>query len=270
MSLLRESRDRRARVERRKILAAALAGSLLMLFLAIAPDLLRRLILPGAAAAWKAQALSARALDAFFGLLRSKYDLLLENRALRADLAELEGKLLDRNLLAEENSELKLLLNRPDARESVLGVVLVHPPQSPYDTLIIDVGRARGITRGDLVIAGENIPLGRVNDVAGETALVTLFSTAGERTTVRIEGVEAPIEALGRGGGNFSARIPGEASLAHGALVRIPSIAANVLGVVRSAAKEESGAYTEVVFTTPVNIFEIDKVRIVKGHSNEQ
>lgn len=263
------SRNHRKEGERRKILAALLVGSVLMLTLVVVPDIVRSVALPVAAFSWKMEAGVLSALDSFWSLLHSKKELAEENRKLRKDLSELESTLLDRNLLAEENLELKDMLGRPDARESVLGIVLVHPPRSPYDTLIIDVGSRRGVEGGDLVVAGENIPIGRIAEVSRETSRVTLFSTAGETTQVRIETLPALFEAVGLGGGNFSVRVPGDRDVPEGALVGISSIAPNVLGVAAYSMKESTGAFQTVLFRSPVNIFEIDKVRVVRGYTYE-
>ena len=45
----------------------------------------------------------------------------------------------------------------------ILSAILSKPNQSPYDTLIIDVGTQEGLKTGDTVFALGNVPIGRID-----------------------------------------------------------------------------------------------------------
>lgn len=95
--------------------------------------------------------------------------------------------------------------------------VIGRPPQSPYDTLVLDVGNDSGVQLGAGVWWSPGVYLGEVVDVRERTAVVELISSDGVRHPVFIAGV--PVLAEGRGGGELYAEIPQTVAVSVGATV---------------------------------------------------
>ena len=55
--------------------------------------------------------------------------------------------------LLQENSDLKTMLGRPTAQNSIITSVLSKPPFESYDTIIVDAGANQGVEAGDSVFA---------------------------------------------------------------------------------------------------------------------
>ena len=117
----------------------------------------------------------------------SKKALLLENKDLKSNLDKTSNRLSNYNILLNENLKLKEILGRKTEKTNmILASILAKPNQSPYDTLIIDVGTKNGIEKGQKVFALGDIPIGRVSLVYSNSAKVILFSSSGEKTEVII------------------------------------------------------------------------------------
>ena len=110
------------------------------------------------------------------GAFQSKLKLTAENEKLKKELRDLGLKLLDRNLLYEENLLLKEKVGRGNIDESIFARVLTRPGQSLYDTLIIDVGSEVGLRGGERVMYEDTILIGSIAEVGEKTSKVKLFS----------------------------------------------------------------------------------------------
>src|SRR3989344_7842889 len=94
-----------------------------------------------------------------------------------ADPSRLAVAEADRDALYQENLDLKARLGRPGtAPVRILGAVLLRPPATPYDTLVIDAGKEEGAVVGDYVSAGGSGLVGTISEVYAHAARVRLFS----------------------------------------------------------------------------------------------
>src|SRR5690606_9992978 len=92
-------------------------------------------------------------------LITTKKQLLIENSTLHALVEKMQYVIARAELLALENQELKKLLGRmPEETPLILATVLARPPQTAYDSLIIDVGSTSGVAVGDRIVAHGLIP----------------------------------------------------------------------------------------------------------------
>ena len=105
--------------------------------------------------------------------LRAKSALESENSALREEIAELKFNLTGFTDISEENAQLKEILGRVGSREVVLAVVLAKPGQSPYDTLVIDMGSRDGIADGARVFAYGDVLIGNINKVMPKSSIIS-------------------------------------------------------------------------------------------------
>lgn len=195
----------------------------------------------------------------------SKKSLLEENGALKKKVSEIEAHTANHDSLIEENLKLKEILNRKDTgTEFVLATILSKPNTSLYDTLLIDVGGARGLVVGDAVFAFGNIPIGRVSEVFETSAKVVLFSTSGEKTEGIVQGKDVFLQLIGRGGGNFESIIPRDFTLEKGTEVVMPGIKPYLVATVEGILSDPRDSYKKAIFRSPVNIQELKFVQVRK------
>jgi cell shape-determining protein MreC len=195
----------------------------------------------------------------------SKKLLLSQNEELRLKLNEQEARISNYNSIFDENIKIKEILERKNSKlDTVLAGILSKPNQSPYDTLVIDVGIKNGISVGQRVFARGNVPIGRVALVYANSAKVVLFSSPGEKTEVVISGKDAFMQVIGRGGGNFEIIIPRDFILEKGTEVVLPGITTYIVGVVQTIISDPRDAFQKALLTSPVNIQELKFVEVEK------
>jgi cell shape-determining protein MreC len=197
------------------------------------------------------------------GSLGSPASLLSENEDLKRQLAAIELSMASSStrFLTEENAQLKALFDRASSTPRLLAAVLERPPQAPYDSLVIDAGARDGVEIEDLVYA-DQIRVGTVSDVLGQTAKVTLFSSPGQTYNVLIGPGNAPAIATGRGGGQYEADLPRDVHIVVGDVVTAPSVHGGLFGVVTAVISNPSQAFEKILFAVPVNVYELKWVTI--------
>ncbi|MFQ5661873.1 MAG: rod shape-determining protein MreC [Candidatus Paceibacteria bacterium] len=220
-----------------------------------------------AAPFWKSKNFTVSKVANSAELLRSKRSLIEENNNLKAEIELNNLKLLSLDLFKEENIRLKELFDRQisSTDNSILGVVLVRPSASLYDTLVIDVGAESDVSEGDYVFVSGDIFIGRINEVYKNTSLVKLFSSPGEITQVRVglDGVSASAEGVG--GGNFIAELPRGIGIEEGDMVVMPNISTRVFAVVEEIDADPSDPFLTVLFKNPINLNDIKWVQVLTG-----
>ena len=237
---------------------------ILFFFLKIpyAPHILKEYVFLLARPLWNGGSALTDEAKGIFGELIPREALLFENEELKEKARELDGIKIALRALEQENSELKELLGRRDLeKESVLGAVLVRPSQTPYDIFIIDVGRDHGIEAGNLAVFGETV-LGRVIEVFEHESKIQLFSTPGLATNVLIGNENIQAEVYGRGGGNFYIDLDRDVEVFQDEIIMLPGIEGLVLGVVGEIRQKPADASKQILFKTPVNIYEIKWMEI--------
>ncbi len=193
----------------------------------------------------------------------SKSSLLDENEILKKEIRDISLKLLDRNLLYEENLSLKERLGRSGSGQTVVARVIARPPQSLYDTLVVDAGSKEGIKVGEKVLYGDNIMIGEIAEVFEKTSKVKLFSSSGENINVTVGKNVVPALAVGAGGGNFEIKIPRDTPVSLGDSILAPSIMPHLLGVVEYIEPKESDPFERILFKSPISPLEIETVEII-------
>ena len=190
---------------------------------------------------------------------------------LRAEVASLEAKIADRDLLYRENIDLKARLGRPSPLSGegrVLAAVLMRPPAIPYDTLLIDAGVKDGIAEGDLVYAGGSLLIGKISAAGGRDARVMLFSAPeGSLELTLIPSASPasgiPVSVTGEGGGSFTAEVPAGSMAAAGDYLKLPGIDDSVVARVARVERHEDGT-ARLHAHLPINPFELRYVEVWK------
>ena len=194
--------------------------------------------------------------------LWTKESLLEENQKLNDELMLGIAESADRRVLLDENLELKNILGRRDGKNLTLAVILVKPNKSPYDTMIVDIGRDSDVSLGQRVFAYGNILIGVVAEVYANTSLVKLFSTPKETIDVILGDKNAYVQAIGRGGGNFEMTMPKDFILQKGDQVVLPGINSLLLAVVEKIISDPRNPFAKALLSSPVNIQELKFVEV--------
>jgi hypothetical protein len=105
------------------------------------------------------------------------------------------------------------LMDRPKIAASVIG----RPPQSPYDTLLLDAGAEDGVTLGAGAWWPAGVYLGVVTKVDKQTAVVELVTAPGVNHQVTVAGI--PVTTIGRGGDGFYMEVADTEVITVGAAV---------------------------------------------------
>jgi|SRR3989344_448681 len=154
----------------------------------------------------------------------------------------------------QENILLELV-GRKQKSNMVVAAVLTHPPQTPYDVIIIDAGSNESITIGSEVSLPEGPILGVVSEVFSKRAKVKLFSASGEETNAILERNNVPIILVGTGGGNFRLTLPRDIAIEKGDRILSPDITSRLLATVGEVSVRPTDSFKEVLAKGPTNIF---------------
>ncbi|MCR4306769.1 MAG: rod shape-determining protein MreC, partial [Candidatus Yonathbacteria bacterium] len=206
---------------------------------------------------WKAGNRVSNTASSYAGFLDSKGTLKERNDELEKEIQELRLKLLSKDLLLQENKELKAVLGRVTERDVILAAVLSKPNNSPYDTLIIDIGKDKGIEEGDKVLVEGEIVIGTIQEVYAYSSKVELYSSPGLTHNVTLRDGTIPATAYGKGVGNFAITLPRDVEIALGDVVTIPDTEITVLGSVLYIEKDPNSPFQTILVKSPINFSEL-------------
>jgi cell shape-determining protein MreC len=259
--LLRSSNYEERRKNIRKRISLVVLVMILILFL-LSTGPARKTLFFVAEPVWKLE--NAILNSNFFQYFKFKQTLINEKKALEQKLF-MAGNLMDINaVLLKENETLKDMLGRKEIKnKTVLASILVKPPQTPYDTIIVDAGADYGVKVGDKVVANANVYLGEVSEVQAHSSKITLYSSPGRKMSVVLGLNQVSVEAVGTGGGNFNITLPRELGVKEGDIIVIPAITSNVFGIVEKVNFKDTDSFQKVLFKSPVNISDLSFVEIV-------
>ncbi|OHA79517.1 MAG: hypothetical protein A2747_03695 [Candidatus Yonathbacteria bacterium RIFCSPHIGHO2_01_FULL_44_41] len=200
--------------------------------------------------------------DSFFANFRNRDFLVKENEMLLIEVDRMEAQVLDRNLLAEKVTKLEEALGRVRSDNRVVADVVAGPGRSPYDTLVIDAGAEEGINIGDVVVYSGSSIIGEIVETAPASSKVKLYSSPGEEQFVIVGQRNLPVVALGRGMGNFEAKVPQDSVVAVGD--SIVSVKGDLIfGTVSSIEEKPAEPFKRLFFRAPFNITEIRSVEVI-------
>jgi rod shape-determining protein MreC len=203
----------------------------------------------------------------FFAFIGSRKNLVDENQKLSDGKAQDDLKLLRFNILEKENADLKAMLGRKDSSENqILAYVLMKPPQSYYDILIVDIGSNLGIKVGDKVEVAGGAVVGEVSEVYANTSKVKIYSSSGGKMDAMVERSNVPVVLVGNGNGQFEAQMPKESDIKNGDLVSAAGLSGVIFGTVRNVESNASDAFQKVLVKAPFNVSELRTVLIDKSN----
>ena len=198
-----------------------------------------------------------------FPVLYSKHSLIQENIILKQTLNEKDSLIASLSFLKSENDILKQHLGRSSVSSKLaLAYIIAGPGKSPYDTLVLDLGKNANIEEGNLIRGVGGIPLGVIKYVYDTFSVAELYSSPGKTIEVRIGEGGSITTAYGKGGGNFQAKLPRESDVSVGDQIVSPSIDNGAFAIVNMIESNPADSYQKVYFKLPVNIFELRFVDI--------
>jgi cell shape-determining protein MreC len=169
----------------------------------------------------------------------------LENlRAAMADTAEFEA------------------LKKSRGRESIVAGVLATPNETPYDTLILDMGSDEGVVAGAVVYAEGGRPIGTITRTTASTAIATLFTSPGITTHVYAVRERVLARAVGMGGGSLSVFLPHGSEPREGDSMLMPTLGGVPIGTVARVWSEPSEPGVIAAVTSPISLASLRMVSI--------
>ena len=215
---------------------------------------------------WQAKKVVVEGGSNFSYLTRSKSSSLEDIKLLQKENYNLKIEMINYKILEKENAELKTLLGRIPAHNNwILASTLVKPGNSPYDTMIIDLGSKNGIKEKDKVYANGDIPVGTISKVYSQTSQVELYSNPGRTTRAVIDGSNTDVNLVGRGGGNFEMAVPFGLDVSTGTVVKLPGINSEIIAIVDKEAIDKTNPDKKIILHAPVNIQNQEWVLIKKN-----
>jgi len=212
---------------------------------------------------WDIKIRAKRELSNIYSFFISKQKLSEHNKILEIEIMRLQALSYQAQVLREENKTLKELFKRDYNKSYILSEILAGPSETPYDKLIIDAGYENGINSGAYVTALGSAVIGKITDVFKNTAVVTLFSSPGVETNVLIGKQKIRVSAIGKGGGNFEARLPRDIEVFEGEVVTLPGEGEVVFSVIEHIFSNQTDPFKTLFFQNPFNIQEIQYVEVL-------
>ena len=147
---------------------------------------------------------------------------------------------------------------------AVLSGVLVTPPRSLYDTIVIDRGTESGISVGAQVYTAHDSFVGTVVAVSPYTALVELVSSPGNTIDLLIgKSEKVRAQAFGRGSGNLVAVLPRDIDIAEGDSVTMPGLGGVYIGEVDVIETEQNDPFQQIRIRMDVNFHTLIDVAVL-------
>ena len=257
--------SRREKGVSKQILIASSTFVIAVLLYLFAPNFINDTLFSVAKPIWSAENYVAEKYHKIYALFSEKQELTRLNEKLELELGEAKTSLQSLEVYKRENENLKsLLLGRDSGEKRVLANIMAKPNHSLYDTLLLDVGAENGIVAGDRVLTGDFV-LGTVREVYENHSKATLLSSYGEVSKVLIGDTNISAEALGRGAGNFTLKVPKEIVVTKGDIIRMPGLNPKFFGTVLDVEQTETSTFQTILFRLPANINHLRWVEIVKS-----
>lgn len=202
--------------------------------------------------------------ESFFGvlaLIKTKSSLIIENRALRRQLAEEQGKDVLIGMLRRDLEDLAFGFAQVDAK--VVAPIISRPPVSLYDTAFVAIEESSLVEVGDYVAVAGGAVIGFVDAVFGKTARIRFFSSVGESHTFVLHKKNVPIVVSGAGGGMMQAVVPKDMDVAVGDVFVLPERRATPVGTVAALGVASAGSLKVLGIVPMVNMQEIGFVGVM-------
>lgn len=209
---------------------------------------------------WSTSSTVSGVAGAPFSIFRDKQKLIDENKTLKAEIEKLRTKDLSYHVLERENAELWRLLGQlEDGDLSVAGVVMPSSGVTPYDTLLISIGKEEGATLGEVVYSDNGVALGNITDISDKYSWVELYSSADRVSALRLDD-RLLVDVTGVGNQAFRASLPRDFAIEEGMLMLLPGESITPVAIVYQVLLDPNDPFMTVYARSLVNIHELKHV----------
>ncbi len=184
----------------------------------------------------------------------SKESLILANQALGQQLISANQTIASLHGAADERDTLLAIYGRSATTTGIAATVLVHPPQTSYDMIVVDAGADEGVKSGALVRLPEGGVIGRVSEVVAHEAQVELSSSNGVKTNAVLERGNVPVTLVGAGGSIFKVDLPKNILAVVGDRVIETGVRGELVGVVREVETSPSDSAEHLLIQSIANV----------------
>lgn len=174
-----------------------------------------------------------------------------ENTELLEEITRLRQEVFDHRVAELENDELR---ERLDMKKDnfLSAAILLSPPRTPYDTLIIDRGEYDGARVGHRILLGDRVALGIIENVSNNQSTVKLFSAPDSVTEVVVERTGAIVELVGAGGGNFKLDLPLGSDIAKDDLLLVSGLPRRAVAQVVEIKSDDATSFLNIYLQLPI------------------
>jgi cell shape-determining protein MreC len=199
---------------------------------------------------------------------QTKKTLTLKIGALESRMQELQDMQTETRLLRDENTSLRNLLKYTKDPNTIVATaeIISKPYRSSFDRMVINQGSDQGIATGDLVIAGDHVLLGTIEQVSEVSAIVHLLSSSTYKHTgdFIIKNLGIPVSGKPTGSGNFTFEVPIGMNTSDGDIVVIANYPDKAIAVIKSVDIDPRSPFQKALARTPVNLSELKFVQVVR------
>ena len=231
---------------------------LLFIFSSLFPKAMRSVFTTISEPVWKVRDVVSNSLANIPDFFASKNSLIAQVNSLQNQITSLQLKQADYDAISKENDDIKNTLGRSDTSlgNRILSRVLSKPPESPYDTFVLDIGTSSGVAVGDKVYISDTIIIGEIASVTGNTSVVNLFSKSGMTNALTLERTGATYQIVGQGGANMSVEVAKDADILWGDIFNYPDIKTSVVGSVYYIDQNPQSSFKTIFIRVPGNVFQ--------------
>jgi|GEM_PF-1413749 len=186
-------------------------------------------------------------------------------QSLQEELLQNKLALLDVDRLKKENESLRAFTKAGVSEDRVIATVHIikRPPQSSYDTVILDGGEHQGIRKGQQVIIDGTVYLGDVVEVFPETSVVALMTTQGISRDIQSVRTDVVVSAVGHNGSHVVLEIPRDVDIIEGDQF-IDVLSHKLSLMVYKVTFDDREPFKTVYARSPINLRYLDWVQVVE------
>ncbi|MFH0804261.1 MAG: rod shape-determining protein MreC [Candidatus Zambryskibacteria bacterium] len=191
-----------------------------------------------------------------------KNNLIKENKNLSDEIEKKRLNLIDYESIKYENQKLRETLGIKSTQNIITASIIARSPQIPLDSLFLDKGINDGLNKGDLVLVGERILVGKIVESFKNKSTVALNSFAGAISYGFVARTNEPLEIKGVGGGSLEAKVPIDFDIVIGDKLMISGSFTYLAAVVGVIEEDRSSGFKNILMSLPVDVSKTSMVFI--------
>jgi len=201
----------------------------------------------------------------FSSFFSSQSGLKEEMSRLQEENTLLKVNLSDRDMLLNENADLKAGVFVKEETGRTVARLISKPPFTPFDIFVINKGEAHGIQEGNRVMIGE-VWIGTITKVEKSISHITLLSSSKNDTPVLVGEGSVPAILKGKGGGNFGITLPQGSQISQDDFVYSASTSESYyIGKVGHIEDNNDNTLISALVSFPFSMYDVSYVEIISS-----